>query len=66
MYELKRTLLQKIIVLETGLPSTSCRRADFLFEKAVSGFFSISSPPLQSTSTWTCNLIINIHHQNLP
>jgi len=43
------TLLQKIIVLRTGDSSTIFTSADFLLEKAVSGFFSSLSSPLQST-----------------
>jgi hypothetical protein len=43
------TLLQKIIVLRTGDSSTIFTSADFLFEKAVSGFLSSLSSPLQST-----------------
>jgi len=43
------TLLQKIIVLQTGDSSTIFTSADFLFKKAVSGFFSSLSSPLQST-----------------
>lgn len=46
------TLLQKIIVFVTVLPSTSRTRADFLLENAVSGLFSTPSSPLQSTRTW--------------
>jgi hypothetical protein len=43
------TLLQKIIVLRTGDSSIIFKSADFLFENAVSGFFSSLSSPLQST-----------------
>lgn len=43
------TLLQKIIVLRTGDSSIIFTSADFLFENAVSGFFSSLSSPLQST-----------------
>jgi len=42
-------LLQKIIVLRTGDSSIIFKSADFLFENAVSGFFSSLSSPLQST-----------------
>lgn len=56
------TLLQKTIVLETGLCSASLKRADFLLANAVSGVFSDSSFPLQSTRTCSETITDQIHY----